>query len=83
MAYIRRRDTGSAGGPDGTTFLHLRVLFEESDTLAESLSTALNLFQTNTIEPRARNLLNAARAVAVVKAMAEAVAKAMPGAKDI
>ena len=67
MSYIRRRDTGSAGGPDGTTFLHLRVLFEESDSLADSLATALNLFQTNTIDPRARNLLNAARAVAVPK----------------
>ena len=36
---------------------HLRVLFEESDTLADSLTAALNLFQTDTIEPRARNLL--------------------------
>ena len=43
------------------------MLFEEPDTLADSLTAALNLFQTNTIEPHARNLLNAARAVAVPK----------------
>ena len=67
MDVARRRDPGTAGGPCGTTFLHLRTLLKEHDTLTENLTEALNLIATNRLNIIARRLVNASRCVPIPK----------------
>ena len=64
---VRRRDPGKAGGPCGTTFLHLRTLFSIDDSITQDLTAALNHINTNTLNPIARNIMNASRCVPIPK----------------
>ena len=60
-------DTGSAPGPCGTTYRHMRVWFSKEDTLGSLLTQSFNHLTANSLDPISNQLLNAARVVAVPK----------------
>ena len=69
IRMVRRRDTASAGGCDGITFMTLRTWFDggEDDTLSQNLTTALNLILANKLPETSRALVCAARCVPLPK----------------
>lgn len=67
MKRVRRANTSSAGGLNGSTYKTLRCWFDQPDEVSDSLTQVINLITAGKVPRSIVPLLNAGRGVAIPK----------------